>query len=202
MSVPQAVDPLTGEVIGVTVQHFVALRSELARKDDIITGLERQNRRWAYENAELKRDKAQEAREHAMWPVITLLYRGWQVRCGHPDAPFTSDRFWAAEPFLRSRAYGKTLEDRVVKCCQAIAGAQHDPFRRQQKNQSWVRYDDWAEQIFKSAGKFESFCARAPAGWEPMIGPGLRKAMEHAERRTKAIAKRKREERNGSDNGH
>jgi hypothetical protein len=187
----RAVDPDTGEL----EPDIATLKAELQDKTRIIIGLESTNRGLIIKNRRLEEDRAQEAREHYLYALTKILYRAWQVRCNHTGAPFTSDRFWAAEPFLRSRAYGKDLEARVVAVCEAIAGAAYDPGRKRRKNGTWQRYDDWETSIFYSAGRFEEYRAKAPMGFKPTLSPALRETIATADGRAKAMAKAQREAR-------
>lgn len=180
--VPDGVDPETGEAIGVTIQHVISLKAELARNMDIIAGLERDIRGWAWRYAELERDRAQEAREHALWPVGKLLFVAWQRYCDHGQARWQPERFWLCEPFLSRASYAKTLEARFVLSCRAIKGAQFDPWTKPRKNGTLYRHDGW-ETIFKSPGAFEDFRKRAPVDWRPRLSPATCAVIREAEAR-------------------
>ncbi len=116
--------------------------------------------------------------------------------CNHPNSKWSPDRFWLIEPFLSSPRYAPDLEQRVVLCCRAIAGARHDAWTVTRRNGSVKRMDEW-ERIFgapdrwrktsSSAGSFEEFCCKAPRGWEPTLSPGLREAIKVAEARLAQI---------------
>jgi hypothetical protein len=183
------VDEATGEIVGQHAeQHELtelqALKAELADANRTIVGLERDIRGWAIRYRKLAEDKAAEARNSYLWPVIGMVYVGYQKRC-RKRAVFTTDRFWAAEPYFRTTLYGKTLEDRVRKIATAIAGAQHDPYKRQRKNGTWNTFDDWATNIFVSTSRFDEFVARAPVGFEPVLSPKLQEAIRVAEGRAR-----------------
>jgi hypothetical protein len=144
--------------------------------------LHRDLRGWAIRYRELQRDKAEDAREHALWPVAEMLFKAWRRRCNHPRSPWTTDRFWVIEPFLSSGRYGGTLEDRVRLCARAIAGAGFDAFSVKRRNGTVKRFDEF-ERVFGDSGKFEDFCNRAPRGWEPTLSSGLLDAIGLAEAR-------------------
>lgn len=177
----RAVDRATGEAAPATFPNC----DECQRKADEIYALHRDLRAWAIRYRELQRDKAVEAREHPCWPVAQLLFSGWRKRCNHPKARWTEDRFWACEAFLSGGRYGKTLEDRVMLCARAIAGAGFDAFEVKRKNQTVKRFDEWS-RIFDGADKFEDFCNRAPLGWRPTLSPQMLKAIGAAEARMQA----------------
>jgi hypothetical protein len=139
---------------------------ECRRKNDEISGLERDLRGWAVRYAQLKRDKDTDAREHPMWPVGERIFREWRSSCRHPRSPWTPDRFWVIEPFLTNAKYGQELEQRVALCRRAVAGAAFDPYISRRRNGSEQRHDGW-DLIFRSSDKFEQFCCKAPAGWTP-----------------------------------
>lgn len=164
MSAQLLVDPTTGEI--VHVDDIVELRRELARREDVIAGLQRDIRGWAQRYRELERDRDVEAREHELWPVGESIFRDWRKRCRHPRSVWTTDRFWLIQPFLTNGKYGKELSDRIALCRRAVAGAEFDAFEVRRKNGSSKRFDEW-ERIFESAGKVEEFCNRAPIGWTP-----------------------------------
>lgn len=193
-------DEATGEILGDHAEdhqsaEIEALKTELADANRTIIGLERDLNGWRIRYRKLAEDKAQEAREHHLWPVIAMVFRGWQVRCNHRQTVFTSDRFWAAEPYFRTTAYGKTLEARVLKIATAIAGAQHDPYRKKRRNGTWNTFDDWATCLFFSSSRFEEFIQKAPVGFEPVLSPRLLEAIALAEGRTRQQAARERAER-------
>jgi hypothetical protein len=155
------VDPVTGEAIGVTIQHVIALKAENARLEDVVRGLQRDVRGWAYRYAELERDRATEAREHPHWPAGKWLFDHWRRVCRHPRAVWTPDRFWLVESYLSQPKYGETLKARVALCRRAINGAAYDPWTVTRKNGTEKRFDEW-ERIFGGAGKLEEFVNRAP----------------------------------------
>lgn len=159
---------------------------------DELAGAERIIRRQSHEIAELQRDRAQDAREHPLWPVAKLVYSDWRVRCNHKKSPWTTERFWIAEPFLSSPKYAPTLEGRVTLCLRAVAGAEFDAFRTPRKNGTTKSHDDWDQSIFKTAGRWEEFCCKAPPQWQPTISPELREAIAQAERLLAGQKQRKR----------
>jgi hypothetical protein len=196
LHVVKLVDPATGEIVGqhaesLHTQEIEALTEQLADANRVIVGLERDLKAAIIRERKALEDKAAEARGHHLWTVVAIVYVGWQKHCKHPGAAFTSTRFWAAEPFFRSTVYGKTLEARVRKSCQAIAGAAHDPYVKRAKNGRLIRYDDWEQSIYGSCGKFERFCNLAPVDWEPVLSPRLMDAIRVAEGRARQQAQRK-----------
>ncbi len=140
--------------------------ADCLRKNDEIAGLERDIRGWAARYAELKRDRDRDAREHPLWPVGRALFGEWRALCRHPRSPWTPERFWLIEPFLSNPKYGAALAARVLLCRRAVAGAMFDCYVTTRRNGTQKRHDDW-ELIYRSAGKWEEFCCRAPRGWEP-----------------------------------
>lgn len=178
-----------GEIEPETIEF---LKAEIHRLGAVVRGLERDLRGWMVRYRQLEEDKATEAREHPLWPVAEMLFKGWRKRCNHPRSPFTPDRFWLIEQFLTNPKYGPTLEDRVKLCARAIAGAGFDAFAVRRKNGSVKRMDEW-ERIFgapnrwqktsSSAGSFEEFVNRAPRGWSPTLSDALREAIGLAEAR-------------------
>lgn len=156
------VDATTGEVVELV--EIIELRRELARREDVIAGLQRDIRGWAMRFRELERDRAIEAREHELWPVGESIFRDWRKRCRHPRSVWTPDRFWLIEPFLTNQKYGAALDDRIALCRRAIAGAEFDAFRTERRNGSVKLHNDW-DLIFRSSDRFEEFCNKAPKGW-------------------------------------
>lgn len=137
------------------------------RKNDEIAGLERDIRGWAVRYRELERNLAVDAREHPMWKVAEGIFREWRTLCRHPRSPWTPDRFWLIEPFLTSARWGKELDERIVLCRRAVAGAAFDAFTVTRKNGTAKRFDEWERIFGKGAGGFEDMCNRAPRGWQP-----------------------------------
>lgn len=88
------------------------------------------------------------------------------------------------EPFLSSGRYGGSLEDRVMLCARAIAGAGFDAFSVQRRNGSVKRFDEW-ERIYGKG--FEEFCNRAPRDWSPVLSDALREAIGVAEARLQRL---------------
>lgn len=141
--------------------------ADCLRRIDEIAGLERDIRGWAVRYAELKRDKATEAREHPMWPVGEVIFREWRTLCRHPRSPWTPDRFWSLEPYITGERYGKTLDDRIAMCRRAVAGAAFDAFTVRRANGTTKRFDEWERIFAEKSGKFEEMCNRAPKEWTP-----------------------------------
>lgn len=94
-----------------------------------------------------------EAQKHPLYNKAQDLFGEWQKLCGHPRAKWSTDRFKDAQPFLKADGYDL--------CLLAIKGAAFDPYTKPRENGTLKRFDDW-ELIFKSRGKFEEFCNRAP----------------------------------------
>lgn len=200
LRVVQYVDPGSGEIIGDHAEdhqsaELEAVKAELADANRTIVGLETDLNAWRIRYRKLAEDKAAEARQHYLFPIVMMLFKGWQAHCNHPRARFSPDRFWAIEPFLTTKRYGGSLEARVALCCRAIAGAGYNPGRRQRKNGTWQRFDDWGDSIFYSAGRFEEYCNKTPKGWQPAMSPKLLEAIRVAEGRAQQQAARQRAER-------
>jgi hypothetical protein len=163
-----AVPDANGEI----PKTLAELKAELARKDAEIRGLTRDLRGWMVRYRQLEEDKNAEAREHPLFPLGKHLFDGWRRCCNHPKAKWTEDRFWLLEPFIALPRYGDTLEARVILCCRAIKGAQHDAWSTTRKNGTVRRFDEW-DRVYGSAGQFEEFVNKAPRGWAPVLSPSL-----------------------------
>jgi hypothetical protein len=199
LRVVQFINPDSGEIVGQHAEDHLAaeleaLKAQLADANRTIIGLERDLKAAHIRHRKAVEDKAAEARESYLWPVIAMMYAGYQKRC-RKTAVFTSDRFWAAEPFFRTTLYGKTLEDRVRKIATAIAGAQHDPYKRRRKNGTYNTFDGWSTNLFVSTDRFDEFVAKAPVGFEPVLSPRLTEAIRVAEGRARQQTQRKASER-------
>lgn len=200
LRVVQFINEGTGEVVGQHAEdpltaELEACKAQLTDANRTIVGLETDLNAWRIRYRKLAEDKAAEARGHYLFPIVMLLFKGWQTHCNHPRARFSADRFWVIEPYLTTKRYGDTLQARVALCCRAIAGAGYNPGRRQRKNGTWQRFDDWADSIFYSAGRFEEYCNKAPRGWQPVMSPKLQDAIRVAEGRARQQAQRKASER-------
>lgn len=134
---------------------------EIQRQRDVIAGLERDIRGWAIRYADLDRDKEREAREDPLWPVARDLFDYWRETCGHPRPGWGRDRFELLRPFLKSKAYGETLEDRIAMCKRAIDGAAYDPYRTRRRNGTYKTHDGW-DLIFRDRAHMEEFVNKAP----------------------------------------
>lgn len=147
------VDQNTGEQLGDLGDQGVEGCPGCAELADVVAGLQRDIRGWTTRYRNLERDRNAEARKHAAWPKAVEAFNHWRTACNHPRSSFDPDRFWLVQPFVER--HGLDLVKR------AIDGAAFDPFTKPRKNGSVKRFDDW-ELIFRSAGKFEEFCNRAP----------------------------------------
>lgn len=143
------VDEETGEVVEQACE-------ECARLEDAIAGLQRDVKGWAVRYAQLKRDREAAAKSSEEWEPIKELFGEWQRETGHTRSPFTVDRFEAALPFYRNAKYGPE------KISVAIKGIAFDHYSRPMKNGRVKHFDDWVEQLFKNADKFEEYVNRAP----------------------------------------
>lgn len=126
---------------------------ECAALRDQLAGAEGEIRSLRARLAQAKRDREAKAHGHRHWPRVLELFGYWKEKCSHPNSRFSVDRFEVAEPIYRE--YGYDL------CKRAIDGAAFDPFTSTRKNGSIKRHDDW-DLVFRSRGKFEEFCNRAP----------------------------------------
>lgn len=200
LRVVQFINPDSGEIVGQHAEDHLAAeleacKAQLADANRTIIGLERDLKASHIRYRKLVEDKAAEAREHHLWSVIALVYVGWQRRCKHMGAPFTTDRFWCAEPYFRSTVYGKTLEVRIRRIAQAIAGLEHDAFKKRRANGTWKRYDDWESNLFGGNGRFEEAANKAPTDYVPVLSPRLTDAIRVAEGRARQQTQRKASER-------
>lgn len=146
---------VTGELPVDGPQTFSEALAELADKDDVIAGLERDIRGWAIRYRNLERDRDQEARDSDEWPILEQLFGEWKRATRHFRSPFTLDRYEVALPFLRNPKYGEEMIRRGIR------GIAFDHFSRQNRRGKTERYDGW-EHLFKNAGAFERYVNRAP----------------------------------------
>ena len=130
------------------------LRRELAEVKVQLQGAEREIKAWRARYAAAVEDKEAKARKDKLWPKAEALFEEWKRLCRHPRSRWDHTRFEVVRPFLRSDGYDL--------CLLAIEGAAFDPYTKARENGSVKRFDDW-ELVFKSRGKFEEFCSRAPA---------------------------------------
>lgn len=125
-------------------------------KDDEFDELLRKFRSQSRELAELRRDRAREAREHEAWPTLKALFDYWREQTGHAKAKWTADRFWHALTLWSDFGTGN--------CAAGIAGIAHDPNRKQMKNGKWETFDSW-ELLFRETGTLERYIKRRPVDW-------------------------------------
>lgn len=107
---------------------------------------------------ELKADKDRAALNNPHHEQARQLFWHWQQVTNHRNSPWTTDRFWQIEPFLRQKKYGADL------CRRAIDGAAYESWVTERRNGSLEVHSAW-EKIFEKAGSVEKYSCRAPRGW-------------------------------------
>lgn len=140
-------DSSTGEVCpncNVFKQDIESLEADLKLKNRKIRELE------------ADRERAAENNEH--WDEARELFHHWQTVCNRRRAPWSAQRFWEVEPYLRAKKFGRELVRR------AIDGAAFQSWCSQRTNGTLKVHNDW-QKIFESPGAVEENCNRAPRGW-------------------------------------
>lgn len=117
----------------------------------------RKFRSQSRELAELRRDRAAEAREHEAWPTLRALFDYWREQTGHAKAKWTADRFWDALNLWKEFGTGNVAA--------GIAGIGYQPNRKQLQNGKMEVFDSW-ELLFRKADTLERYIKRRPAEWE------------------------------------
>lgn len=107
--------------------------------------------------ANLRRDKAAEARVHALWPAAVTLWNEWKVATGRERSKWSADRFWLAEPYLEA--------DGFVLCRWAVWGIAYEPNRKTLPSGLVETYTDW-ELCFRNRSTFERYANRGYANPE------------------------------------
>lgn len=149
-----------GELIEDPARKIEELQWEIARHLQTVRG-------QAIEIGELKRDRDQEATEHAAWPRAVEAFKFWCKECGHPRAKWNAERFWMIEPFLR-REKNEAEEIPLARCLTAIKGLAFDHYTKPQKNGKLKHYTDWSN-VFGSTKQFEDMLGRAPQTWSDRL---------------------------------
>lgn len=174
--------------------HCAARAEEEQRLEDVIEGLQRDIAGWAARHAELKRDKAAEAKADPLWPNAVRLFRFYCRLTGKPGKPrrltWTVERFEEVRPFLKKHG--------LAMCERAIVGRVFDHHIGQRRNGSPIHYHEWG-RIFGAMGKgsaaenFEESCRRAPLDFVSELA-AEDEAREAAEAERLAAEKHRRED--------
>jgi hypothetical protein len=135
---------------------MVCPNCEAAHRD--VESLEVELRLKRRKITELEADHVRRAEDHELWGPARELYAHFTIVCDKRRSPWTSDRFWQVEPFLRRKQYGFEM------CRRAIDGAATQSWVTERTNGTFKRHCDWAK-IFESADSIEEYCNRAPRGW-------------------------------------
>ena len=126
------------------------LRILLQRESDRLKGAD-------LEIARLKADEDEKARDNPYRGQADVLVACWKAACKRRRDP-------SADEILRACA--RLKKRGLHRCLTAIAGAAYDPTKRERRNGTVERFDDF-ELIFRSDAKLQSFIERAPRGWQP-----------------------------------
>jgi hypothetical protein len=98
--------------------------------------------------------------------------KAWRVLCNHPRSSFGAAEFDLIRPFLQDKQYGRDLDERLLMCLRAVAGASFDAFTTRRKNGSVKRHDG-LDLIFRNRSKFEEMVNRAPRDWKDLLPEGV-----------------------------
>jgi hypothetical protein len=151
--------------VGTLEEHRVSYDSstgeicpncETVRRD--VESLEAELRIKRRKIKELQADRERQAEHHELWEPAQFLYHHWQVVCNRRKSPWTTDRFWLIEPFLRQKKHG------IVVCRQAIDGAAWESWVTELRNGRFEVHNRW-EKIFESSGSVEKHANKAPKNW-------------------------------------
>lgn len=126
------------------------LRRLLQRAEDRLKGAD-------LEVARLRADEDEKARDNPYRGQADILVACWKAACHRKREP-------SAEEILKACA--RLKKRGLAACLTAIAGAAYDPTKRERRNGTVERFDDF-ELIFRSDAKLQSFIDRAPTGWTP-----------------------------------
>lgn len=126
------------------------LRLLLKRSEDRLKGAD-------LELAALKADLDDKARLNPHRGQADILVACWKAACKRRRDP-SADELLKACARLKKRG--------LTDCLKGIAGAAFDPTRRERRNGTVERFDDF-ELIFRSDSKLQGFIDRAPVGWTP-----------------------------------
>lgn len=158
------VNPATGEQVGTLAEARQGL-------EDALAGAERDLNTWRTRHANLLRDKEAEARKSELWPKAIEVFDYWRLKCGHPRAEWTYDRFELIRPHLERSNTGKgkakkltpEMVERNVEICKlAVDALAFDPFIKPGKNGRPIRHDG-LHLAFADADTLEKRCKLAPA---------------------------------------
>lgn len=156
LSLVEAVDHATGEVVDATVE---ALALENQHLRDELAELLRKFKGQSRELAAMRRDREAEAEADPLWPLAVRLFVYHSKVCNHPRAEWTAERF----QMVRRLAKRRSQQEWLLDCLRAIAGVRADAWRMANGLSMW-------EDIFESQKKFERCLAKCPAGWVPPAG--------------------------------
>lgn len=132
------------------VDEHKDLRVLLKRAEDRLQGAD-------LEIARLKADEDRKAADNPYRRHVDILIACWRKACNRKREP-------SAEEILKACA--RVKKRGLVACLTAIAGAAYDPTKKERRNGTVERFDDF-ELIFRSDAKMAGFIARAPQGWAP-----------------------------------
>jgi hypothetical protein len=123
-----------------------------------IDGLEADIRIKNRKIARLEEDTERKAENSEYWAAARELFHHWQIVCNRRRSPWSAQRFWEVEPFMRAKAFGPE------KVRRAIDGIAYQSWVSQRTNGTVKWHTDWAK-LFESPSSVEEGCNRAPRGW-------------------------------------
>lgn len=147
---PEFDGEFTVENFGRLIEEHRQLRLLLQRAEDRLKGAD-------LEIARLRADEDEKAESNPYRGQADVLVACWKAACKRRRDP-------SAEEILKACA--RLKKRGLAQCLRAIAGAAYDPTRRERRNGTVERFDDF-ELLYRSDAKMASFADRAPIGWEP-----------------------------------
>lgn len=147
---PEFDGEFTPENFGRLIEEHHQLRLLLRRAEDRLKGAD-------LEIARLKADEDEKARDNPYRAQADVLVACWKAACNKRRDPSAAELL---------KACARLKKRGLTECLTAVAGAAFDPTKRERRNGTVERFNDF-ELIFRDDAKTAGFIARAPVGWKP-----------------------------------
>lgn len=131
---------------------------EAVRRD--VESLEAELRIKRRKITELEGSRERRAEQSEHWDHARAFFHHWQAVCNKRRSPWSHDRFWAIEPFMRKRHITAGL------LLRAIDGAAYQSWCSERSNGTFEVHNGW-DKIFASSSSVEKYSNRAPRDWSP-----------------------------------